>query len=164
MSTPSSFDSLRKVSIPPSGKRTSQNSSRPIAPVSRVMRDPLKSKTRTPFITRSVNASGVAHSSVPPSRSVVSLPVEPLTCTEQLGLNWIKNNAESSSVEERMFVLTFMDCGLSRAAEVAAKFQWRCQRPLRALRAVMNERGKKYSAQNAGRKPGGVVRGTEEPV
>ncbi len=50
-----------------------------------------------------------------------------------------------------MHMASFM--GLSAAKTLASKLHWQCQRPLRVLRAMMNERGRNYSARSAKRKP-----------
>src|SRR5271157_777994 len=134
------------VSISPSGSRTSQNSSKSAASP-RVTCAPARLNINRPSSRLTRKAVGKSSSTCPDAQIVVNRPVAPLSLTVQLGLNWLKNNAESSSVEERMFVLIFMDYGLSKAADLAAKFHWKCQRPLRELR------GRNYSARSAKRKP-----------
>jgi hypothetical protein len=58
-----------------------------------------------------------------------------------------------ASEDEILFMEAVRSFGLLEAAEIAATLHWQCQRPLRALRAAMNGRGRNYSEQNAKRKP-----------
>ena len=50
-----------------------------------------------------------------------------------------------ASSDEIAFILTAERFGLEAATYLAAKFGWQCQRPLRALRAMVGERGRTYT-------------------
>lgn len=61
-------------------------------------------------------------------------------------------NVVNPTTDEIFFLLCVRGLGLKVATFLAAKFQMKCQRPLQALRAMMNARGRNYSVRNAKRK------------
>lgn len=62
------------------------------------------------------------------------------------------SNLENASLEESIFLHTLYSSLLTQARLLAAILPWSVQRPLQALRAAMNARGRNYSARNAKRK------------
>ena len=55
----------------------------------------------------------------------------------------------ASSRDELMFLPAAFSLGSERAACLATKHRWKCQRPLRALRAMLNEHDRNYDARSA---------------
>jgi hypothetical protein len=70
--------------------------------------------------------------------------------SNSLFLSHVLNISKASALEIRFLELV-IQFGLPVAEKIAAIFRWKCQRPLRALRAMMYERGKNYSGRK--RKP-----------
>lgn len=100
---------------------------------------------------RSVNPFGPPDS-IRPSRinditPSVPSPANTTRVREDFCIDWLMNNRKSSTPDERIFVVSVKAYGLKIATATAARFRWKCQRPLRALRAAMNARGKNYSAR-----------------
>jgi len=62
------------------------------------------------------------------------------------------SNLENASLEEAIYLHTLYSHLLTQARLLAAILPWSVQRPLRALRAAMNESGRNYSARSAKRK------------
>jgi len=62
----------------------------------------------------------------------------------------LKNTKASS--DELMFCSVVDSLGITRAIYLAAKFHWKCQRPLRALLGGKNGRDRNYGARSAKRK------------
>src|SRR5712692_2452493 len=58
-----------------------------------------------------------------------------------------------ASSDEIVFIITAERFGLNAATDLAAKFQWQCQRPLQALLAMLSGFDKSYTKQSATRKP-----------
>jgi hypothetical protein len=52
---------------------------------------------------------------------------------------------KNASADEILFMELTLSFGSNQAMQLAAKLRLKCQRPLRALLAMMNERGKNYS-------------------
>ena len=61
-------------------------------------------------------------------------------------------NFSNASPDEIFFLLLVRNLGLKLSTFLAAKFELKYQRPLQALRAMMNESRRNYSEQNAKRK------------
>ncbi len=61
-------------------------------------------------------------------------------------------NISNPSADESFFLLCVRDFGFKQATFLAAKFELQCQRPSRELLAMMNGRGRNYSARSAKRK------------
>jgi len=80
-----------------------------------------------------------------------SLPERLMTIKTLLSSRHLLNSSNASS-DEIMFALSVELFGPRLAAFLASKFHWKCQRPLRALRAASSGRGKSCSARNAKRK------------
>ena len=57
------------------------------------------------------------------------------------------------SFDELMFLACLSEFGPELSMRLPATLHWKCQRPLRALRAVMNELDRNCSGQSAKRKP-----------
>jgi hypothetical protein len=55
----------------------------------------------------------------------------------------------TASLDELSLLSTVATVGLERAIDLASKHKWKCQRPLQALRAMMNGHGKSYTKQSA---------------
>jgi len=62
------------------------------------------------------------------------------------------NMGIASSRDERIFLLTAVALGLEEAIYQASIYRWKCQRPLRVLRAMMYESGRSYTKRSAARK------------
>jgi hypothetical protein len=58
----------------------------------------------------------------------------------------------NATSQETLFIGFAHLCGISRAKSLAAKFQWKIQRPLPDLLEVLSELDRKCSLQNAKRK------------
>jgi hypothetical protein len=87
-----------------------------------------------------------------PSIAAVTSPDVTTNRTSDIS-SWSFFNIETaSSNEERIFALSVLNFGPKIAIDLAARFRWKCQRPLQGLRAMMNERGKNYSGKSAKRK------------
>jgi hypothetical protein len=71
--------------------------------------------------------------------------------SNSLFLCHVLNIPNASALEIRVLELVIM-LGLPTVERIAAIFHWRCQRPLRALRAMMNGRARNYSERSAKRK------------
>ena len=54
----------------------------------------------------------------------------------------------SCSSDELIFLQIVANCGPKSAVYLAARHQWRCQRPLRALLEALNEFGKSYTTRS----------------
>jgi hypothetical protein len=63
------------------------------------------------------------------------------------------SSIQNATLEEISFMHYASFMGLSEAKNLASKLHWQCQRPLRVLRAMTNERARNYSARSAKRKP-----------
>lgn len=121
----------------------------------------LKDSTRDKSIEKSSKGFRVAANSTLPSfirrvteREVNRLPVnlsKLSKCNKALALSQSLNIFRASSDEMR-FMEFYLSFGWKTATYLATKFHWKCQRPLQALRAMMNERGKNYSGKSAKRK------------
>jgi DUF1365 family protein len=57
----------------------------------------------------------------------------------------LKNDKAVSTSQEIIFLLCARAFGISEANSLAAKFHWKCQRPLRALRTMVDGQGRSYS-------------------
>lgn len=53
--------------------------------------------------------------------------------SEDFCLSWLQNKRNSSTPDERIFILTVRKSGLYEAVLLAAGFNWQCKRPLRAI-------------------------------
>lgn len=60
-------------------------------------------------------------------------------------------NIPNASADEIRFIEFFQSFGLTTAEHLAARFHWQCQRPLRALLAVIHELDRNYSVRSAKR-------------
>lgn len=109
--------------------------------------------------TRSTKESSVSEDTSTRPSTVPSIPLTDITSRTKVDSSWnFLNTSMASPIEERMFVLAVKNFGPKTAVTLAAKFHWKCQRPLQELRAAMNARGKNYSARSAKRKrPSGVA-------
>jgi hypothetical protein len=58
----------------------------------------------------------------------------------------------ASSPDELIFLRAAVNLGFDLAVYLAAKHHWKCQRPLQALRAELNEYDRSYNARSAKRK------------
>ena len=63
------------------------------------------------------------------------------------------SNFDNASQDELTFLASVAAHGSKRAIDLAAKLHWRCQRPLRALRAMMSVPSRNCSGKSAKRKP-----------
>src|ERR1700686_2994927 len=64
-----------------------------------------------------------------------------------------RNRDMASSRDELIFLRAAVSLGFTRAADLAAIHHWKCQRPLQALLAVLNESDRNCNVQSAKRKP-----------
>ena len=85
----------------------------------------------------------------PSKRNEILAGTEKPTNREVLSSTHLWSNALASSSDEIMFVTLVESEGLKVAIAIASMFHWQCQRPLRALRAMMNGRGKSYTKRCA---------------
>ena len=60
---------------------------------------------------------------------------------------------KKASLDEISFIGCVTSFGPAKAIYLAGKFQWKCQRPLRALRAMMSELGRTYTKRSAKTRP-----------
>jgi len=58
-----------------------------------------------------------------------------------------RSRAMASSRDELMFLRAAVSLGFERAVALAATHRWKCQRPLRALRAVLQARSKDIESE-----------------
>ena len=98
--------------------------------------------------------SEMGMSSGPNSQNSIPFTSENLKETKQSGVLSFCHflNVVNPTTDEIFFLLCVRGLGLKVATFLAAKFQMKCQRPLQALRAMMNARGRNYSVRNAKRK------------
>ena len=108
--------------------------------------------------TRSSFSSKKAITPTPEKMTGIIIPVnESLTdvgelVSADLVFHLLRSVEPGLSLDERMFLLLSMD-GLNRAVFLAPKFHWRYQRPLRALRAAMRERGNHHRESTKRKRP-----------
>ena len=78
-------------------------------------------------------------------------PLNPCEEPEKITLNstvsafHLFSKGVATSSDEIMFALVSEKFGLTTATRLAAKYGWKCHRPLRELRAMLNEQGKGYT-------------------
>jgi len=97
--------------------------------------------------------SGCADVILPSTTNSESLPCElPDTRTSwEDCITWLQN-FKNCTRDERTFISAVAAFDLRTAADLAATLHWKCQRPLQALLAASNARGRNYSARSAKRK------------
>ena len=83
--------------------------------------------------------------------SIDPLSVSSTTNVEDSFFHLLMTNRASS--DEIMFIITAEQFGLNAAIDLATKFHWKCQRPLRALRVMMNGLDRSYTKRSAKPKP-----------
>lgn len=155
-----------KETVHPSRKVISQANSSPLLSssicssaeaslgVTKLNRQPLsgrRSKKSFDSLTSSSKVSSVLSLTRATAKNPTPLPANTTSIGNEASLHLMKNGIASSS-DEIMFVLTAERFGLTIATYLASKFHWKCQRPLRALRAMTGEHGKSYTKRSAARK------------
>lgn len=134
-------DNFVKVNMPMSGNLACQNTAATDSACGSTFSNsaPTRLNVTEPEVVLSVNESrdapSLAHM---PLMLKATFPKEPVTPhVEGLARQWLRNNFAQSSVEEHIFVLTVETLGFETASELAAKLQWRCERPLEELSRLL---------------------------
>jgi hypothetical protein len=86
-----------------------------------------------------VNSDRERSVTVPDIENLRNIPEQVIsTLTDDACLNWFRNDANESSVDERIFVLTVNSLGLETANYVADQLHWNCQRALHKLQSTLD--------------------------
>src|SRR2546426_10768707 len=76
-------------------------------------------------------------------------PTRENSAYRKVGESFHAKRVWKASVDECMFCLAVKQLGPREAMWLAAKFHWKCQRPLQALNAMLNGHGRSYTKQSA---------------